>query len=303
MYLKIREDPDPRFCWGVSNKQAELMLRAIGADVTPCRTYRDSRYYYATQNRADKGADDTLWEDLVEKKAAFRNSDSSYSVSTHGLFILEYFTDSFIYAYYQDPEWVIISVLAMHELYDPCREFPMSIRALARNLYMHEKQVSRIIHDHVSRGNVERHCYRGAHGWRVTDKVKSHPEYQKRYLELKAFDDRVRKETKEMMRKNIPDVDSLDTLGVYFEFIYGDMPAPRRQYFPEDAGSLGLTGEKIRELFPDKDAVHPGRRSSHDYVHGRFRLQLFKTRGRSRAERCTLRITFPDRDVVCIDTE
>ena len=61
MYLKIREDPDPRFCWGVSNKQAELMLRAIGADVTPCRTYRDSRYYYATQNRADKGADDTLW--------------------------------------------------------------------------------------------------------------------------------------------------------------------------------------------------------------------------------------------------
>lgn len=302
-YLAVKPALEPELCIDVSAEQAALMLRAIGGDSTPYRKYRDSKYYYASQNHADKGADDALWEDLVEKGAALKYDDS-YAVSTRGLWYLECYTDSTIYAYYPDPGLLIIGVLTLHELYDHCSEFPMSIRALARNLYLNERQVAGIIHRYASEGYVEKYCYRGAHGWRITDKVKSHPEYQKQYAEVSAMRSHIKEKTKACMRKDLPHVSSAFELGACIEFIYGDMPGPHGGYFPEDIRGLGFTDEKIRELFPDMDDLIPGNWSSHGYTHGKFELGLYLEPEGSRLPDWygpyTLQMFFADDDIVCI---
>ena len=303
-YLAIKPALGPELHIDVSAEQAALMLRAIGGDTTPYRKYRDNKYYYASQNHADKGPDDVLWKDLVKKGAVKRIGDS-YVVSTYGLYVLERFTDSTIYAYYDAPEWLVLALLAQHELYDgQCREFPVAITSLARNLNMNVRQVTRIIHKHVADGYVEKYCYQGAHGWRVTDKVRNHPEYQKRLAERIAFDAKIKEDMKADMRKDMPNVKTLDVLGVYLENIYGDLPAPHAMYFPEDIRELGLTDEKIRELFPDKEEMKPGTWSSYGYKHRKLEIGLYLEPEDNRLQDWygpyTLQIFFADDDIVCL---
>lgn len=113
-----------------------------------------------------------------------------------------------------------------------------------------------------------------------------------------------KEDTKAAMRKNLPHVKSLDILGVYLEFIYGDMPAPHAPHFPEDIRGLGFTDEKIRELFPDMDDLIPGNWSSHGYTHGKFELGLYLEPEGSRLPDWygpyTLQMFFADDDIVCI---
>ena len=301
-YLTVKPALESELCIDVSAEQAALMLRAIGADTTPYRRYRDRKYFYASKNRADKGSDDALWEDLVEKGAALRHEDS-YAVSMRGLWCLELYTDSTIYAYYDDPEQLIIEALALHEIHDHCREFPVPITALAQTFHLNERQVAGIVHKCASEGYVEKHCYRGAHGWRTTDKVKNHPEYQRRNTKETAMRRHAIEETKARMRRDLPHVNSADKLGAYIEFIYGSLPGPHGHYFPEDIRGLGFTDDKIRELFPDMDDLIPGNWSSHGYTHGKFELGLYLEPEEGRLPDWygpyTLQMFFADDDIVC----
>ena len=104
--------------------------------------------------------------------------------------------------------------------------------------------------------------------------------------------------------KDMSNVKSLDALGVYLEIIYADLPAPHAMHFPEDIRGLGLTDEKIRELFPDKDEMKPGRWSSYGYKHRKFEIGLYLEPENNRLpdwySPYSLQIFFADDDIVCL---
>ena len=75
----------------VSDRQAEMMLHALGADNQPARTYRNNRFYHAYRNHFDAGgADVAEWTDLVAK--GYAEKYTFYHVTVKGIHLLEWLT-------------------------------------------------------------------------------------------------------------------------------------------------------------------------------------------------------------------
>ena len=75
----------------VSDRQAEMMLHALGADNQPARTYRSNRFYHAYRNHFDAGgADVAEWTDLVAK--GYAEKHTFYHVTVKGIHLLEWLT-------------------------------------------------------------------------------------------------------------------------------------------------------------------------------------------------------------------
>jgi len=75
----------------ISDRQAEMMLHALGADDQPYRTRNSLRYYHACRNHYDAGGSDVAaWDDLVGK--GYAEKRRFYHVTVRGIRVLEFLT-------------------------------------------------------------------------------------------------------------------------------------------------------------------------------------------------------------------
>lgn len=91
-----RNYPEP-----ISDRQADMMLHALGADHRLPKTYRGAKTYHSYRNYFDAGgldADD--WDDLVSK--GYARKTGVYHVSVRGIRALEFLTHCRIWDDYEN---------------------------------------------------------------------------------------------------------------------------------------------------------------------------------------------------------
>ena len=173
----------------VTEKQANLMLHAIGADSTKARKYKGKLYYYAYRNGFDAGGNDIAeWDKLVSMHLAEKKR--VYHVN-----VLETLTDSRIYLVdcVADAKPKVLTYLIKNACY--CGYgcwIPVPIWVIADRIHAPKKVVRETLQELVSDGLVVKtyygecddegfpHCW---HGWGLTDKARELDEYKQAWEE------------------------------------------------------------------------------------------------------------------------
>lgn len=179
----------------ITDKQAELMLHAIGADNKKSRHYMGRKIYKAYRNYYDAGGSDIeLWDDLVSK--GYADKSRFYHVTHYGLEILGLITNSTIYGNYHNVADCRKDVLEQFMRVDAYHGygcwFPTSAKAISKVLHIPlqlARETARSLADEglIKKGHCggmdcdgEIHCI---HGYFLTDKARE--KYSERYEELK----------------------------------------------------------------------------------------------------------------------
>lgn len=175
----------------VTERQAEMMLHAIGADRKAPRNYMGRQIYHAYRNHYDAGGKDIeAWADLVNK--GYAEKHTFYRVTPPGLDLLElltgYSTIYDDYANYADCRTAVLTRFLSADVY--CGYgcwLPTSAANVGRILHIPVTLVREACRNLVEEGYLVKghsggmdddgqvHCY---HGYYITDKARGLEKWQ-----------------------------------------------------------------------------------------------------------------------------
>lgn len=178
----------------INDKQADMMLHALGADYRPYRTYKGNRIYHAYRNFYDAGGSNVAeWDDLVSK--GYAEKQWTYHVTVKGIHALEYLVQSRIWGNYSGVmdcrravliEMMKAAVDCSYGCWFPTSSKTLSLRtAIPRKLILETlgslAEEGLVMKDHYGEMDEDGgiHCY---HGWILTQHAKE--KYAEKYEEL-----------------------------------------------------------------------------------------------------------------------
>ena len=176
----------------ITDRQAEMMLHALGADYKEETKRKTGKYYHAYRNYYDAGGTDADgWNDLKEKGYA-DGHENYYRVTVSGIRILEFLTHSRIYNNYRnyaDSKRPAIDFIIRQDV-TPCWGcwLPVSTKRLALGLAIPEKLARETMHRLEEEGLIHKGHYgeitdegfpRCYHGYYPTKKLKETERYKK----------------------------------------------------------------------------------------------------------------------------
>ena len=177
-----------------TQKQADLMLHAIGADSRKARRYKQKYFYHAYRNGFDADGDDVAeWDELVKMHLAIKKR--TYHVTLAGINVLEVLTNSTIYLVdcVGDAKPKVLTYLIKNACY--CGYgcwIPVPIWVIADRVHAPKRVVRETLQELVNDGLVVKtyygecddegfpHCW---HGWGLTDKARELDEYKQAWEE------------------------------------------------------------------------------------------------------------------------
>ena len=147
----------------ITDGQVMLLLNAIGADTTPCWSYKSTgkKVYHAAKNSASAAENREEWRDMAKKGYAVESPVGTYFVSLAGLELLETFTSSKIIAYYNDLEQAILKFLCMCEIHESLKSIRTSVTTIYSFLHLNRGAVSSALRRLEKKGYVKM----DVHGW------------------------------------------------------------------------------------------------------------------------------------------
>ena len=146
----------------ITDEQVMLLLKAIGADKTPCWSYKSTgkKVYHAIKNSASAEKREE-WEDMAKKGYAIKSQDGTYFVSLAGLELLEALTGAKIIAFYDDHEQAILKFLSLCETSDALKRVQTSITTIYSFLHLNRGAVASALRRLEKKG----YARKDVHGW------------------------------------------------------------------------------------------------------------------------------------------
>lgn len=147
----------------ITDEQVTLLLKTIGADKTPCWSYKSTgkKVYHAIKNSASAEENREEWEDLAKKGYAIKSQEGTYFVSLAGLELLEALTGAKIIAFYEDHEQAVLKFLSLCETHEALKSIQTSITTIYSFLHLNRGAVASALRRLEKKGCARK----DVHGW------------------------------------------------------------------------------------------------------------------------------------------